>query len=249
MTEPHFDHLAGPSRYGALKAENSRLLLEDVHRRAVVYRAMPEVIGLHTTEICNLRCIQCPRSIRQGRYVLPREDLRRLCDELFPTARKAILTAAAGEPMLADFELVLDRALAYEVRLDLITNGTMLTEAAYARAAPVLDHVNVSLDALDDHLYRRIRGGSLERVRSNLDAIAARRRQSQDDVLLTVSAVMLRSNLAHLPEFVRAAARFGVDGVIFQRLQHQALARRRSDHRPRARRHRSRDRPRLRRGT
>ncbi len=211
------------------KAANSRLLREDLERRSVVYRAMPEIVGLHTSEICNLRCIQCPRHERQGRHSMSRNALERVCTTLFPSARKAILSAAAGEPLLAEFDLVLEQALRHEVLLDVITNGTLLTAELYSRAAPVLDHLNVSLDALDPELYRRIRGGNLERVTGHLEAIRDQRRSRPDDVLLTISAVVLRENLAHLPDFVRAAARLDVDGVVLQRLQHQIKDSRRRD--------------------
>lgn len=215
--------------FAEVKEANARLLLEDVLRRATVFRAAPDVVGLHTTEICNLKCVQCPRSVSPGKLVLPRDALARVCDALFPTARKVILTAAAGEPLLRDFDLVLERALEYGVRIDVITNGTVLTEALYAAAAPAFDHVNVSLDALDPDLYGALRRGSLERVTGHLAAIRDRRAREADGVLLTVSAVVMRSNLAHLADFVRAAGRLGVDGVLFQRLLHQVKASRDED--------------------
>lgn len=215
--------------YAAEKERNARLLLEDVERRATVFRAAPDVIGLHTTEVCNLKCVQCPRSVSPGTEVLPRAELARVCETLFPTARKAILTAAAGEPLLRDFDLVLERALECGVRLDVITNGTVLTESLYAAASPALDHLNVSLDSLDPEGYRRIRGAPLSRVTDHLEAIRDRRAADPDDVLLTVSAVVMRSNLDHLADFVRAAGALGVDGVLFQRLLHQVKASRDED--------------------
>ncbi|MBI4879631.1 MAG: radical SAM protein [Planctomycetes bacterium] len=204
-----------------IKERNSRLLREDIAHRSVVYRAMPEVIGLHTTEICNLRCIQCPRGVKQGRRQLPREHLRRIAADLFPAARKAVVTAAAGEPLLGDFDLVLEQALRHKVKLDVITNGTLLSADLYRQAQPALDHLNVSLDAHEPDLYRRIRGGDLERVLGPLRAIRDIRAARPDDVLITISALVLRSNLTALPDFVRWAASLDVDGVILQRLQHQ----------------------------
>lgn len=203
------------------KRENSRLLREDLARAREELRGLPEVIALHTTEKCNLRCVMCARSLEQGTRQLPRESLARVCDELFPTALKAALSAAAGEPLLADFDLVLEKALAWGVRLDLVTNGTELTLDRYRSAREAFDHVNVSVDAWERDVYERIRvGARFERVEAQLEEIAEERRRRPDDVLLSLSAVVMRSTLPHLASVVRFAGRLGLDGVILQRLHH-----------------------------
>ncbi|TAJ21207.1 MAG: radical SAM protein [Planctomycetota bacterium] len=207
------------------KQHNSRVLREDVLEQRSCFRALPEVIALHTTERCNLRCGMCVRSLGQGTRQLPTADLVRLCDDLFPTARKVALSAAAGEPLLADFEPVLDRALAHGVRVDVVTNGLALTPELYAAAAPVFDHVNVSIDSADPRTYELIRvDGSFERLDRNLTSIGEHRRARPDGVLLTLSAVVMRTNLERLDELVDYARRIGADGLILQRLRHSGLA-------------------------
>lgn len=216
--------------YQAEKETNSRLLREDLSLRSTELRGLPEVIGVHTTERCNLRCIMCPRSLGQGKLQLPRETLAKVLNELFPTAQKAALSAAAGEPLLADFDLVLGAATEYGVLLDIVTNGTVLTPDAYREAAPIFDHVNVSIDSHVPDIYARIRaGGTFAQVDDNLRGIAELRRSEPDDVLLSLSAVVMRSNLASLPDFVRYAASVGADGVILQHLRHEVKATRDED--------------------
>ncbi len=205
----------------ARKEENSRLLREDVAERRTVFRGRPEVIALYTTEKCNLRCTMCARALGQGELQMPRALLGEICDQLFPPAKKVACSAAAGEPLLADFDLILDKALEHGVRVDVVTNGTELTAELYRRAAPVFDHVNVSVDTSVPEVYERIRaGGSFARLEANLRAVADERRRHPDGVLLSLSAVVLRSNLPHLPELVRFAGDVGVDGVILQDLHH-----------------------------
>jgi MoaA/NifB/PqqE/SkfB family radical SAM enzyme len=214
----------------ARKEANSRLLREDVARRATIFRGMPELIALHTTEICNLRCVMCPRSLGQGKLQLSRERLAAACDALFPTAKKVALSAAAGEPLLADFDLVLAKALEHEVKVDVVTNGTELTPERYLAAASVLDHVNVSVDSHLKDVYERIRvGGRFDRLERNLRGIADQRRSRPDGVLLSISAVVMRSTLSHLPGLVRFARELGVDGLILQRLSHSVPAARDED--------------------
>ena len=214
-----------------LKDANSALLREDIAQRREVFRALPEILSFNHTEICNLRCIMCPRYLGQGKQRLSRRTVDHVATELFPTAKKAILTAAAGEPLSADFDLLLKRALQFGVRLDVVTNGTMLRPELFRRARPVLDHLNVSVDCHIPEIYEKIRLGSrFDVVADHLRAIRDIRAAEADDVLLSVSAVVLRTNLPHLPDFVRWVKReTGADGVVFQRLRHEVKSTRDED--------------------
>ncbi len=197
------------------KEENSLRLREDVERRATVMRGLPEIIAFHTTEKCNLRCVMCPRSMGQGKRQLPRDRLAAICDDFFPTARKVTLSAAAGEPLLADFDLVVEKALAHETRVDLVTNGLQLDAALYREVRPVFDHVGVSIDCHVSEVYESIRiGASFANLDQNLQAISEERRRNPDDVLWSLSAVVMRTTLPHLHGLVRYAHDLGVDGLI-----------------------------------
>lgn len=210
-----------PSELSALKRRNSDMLREDVAAGRTELRGLPETIAFHTTERCNLRCTMCERSTHQGELQLARERLGAICDDLFPTARKVALSGAKGEPLLADFDLVSEKALEHDVRIDLITNGTELTADLYASCARVFDHVNISIESADPATYERIRvGAKFSRLRSNLQAIADHRRKHPDDVLLSLSAVVMRSTLPHLETVIRLAAEMNVAGVILQPLSH-----------------------------
>ena len=204
-----------------LKRKNSELLREDVAAKRSLYRGLPEVVSLYTTDICNLKCIMCPRAESQGSEKMPIEALERVAETLFPTAWKVLVTAGAGEPLLAHFDLIREKVLEHQVRLDLITNATLTTADWYRKTRPALDHLNLSLDCHVPEVYESIRPGlGFERVDRNLRTIAKIRREEPDDVLMSISSVVMRRNLPHLPDFVRYAAEVGVDGVILQRLQH-----------------------------
>lgn len=205
----------------AQKLENSRLLREDIARRSVRFRALPEVVTLNHSDLCNLRCVMCPRNLAQGTHRLSRRVLSYIADELFPTARKLVLTTSGGDPLAADYDFLLDRALTYGVHMDAVTNGVLLTPEVYRRSRGALDHLNVSLDSHVPEVYERIRlGARFDQVIGNLRAIQAERASHPDDVLYSTSAVVMRSNLPHLAEFVRFAASLGFEAVVFQRLLH-----------------------------
>jgi len=163
----------------------------------------------------------CERSIHQGELQLSRDRMAVVCDDLFPTAHKVALSGAKGEPLLADFDLVSQKAREHGVRIDLITNGTELDAALYGSVAEMFDHVNISVDSADPATYERIRRGAhFERLRANLLGIAEHRRRYPDDVLLSLSAVVMRSTLPHLEQLIKFAAETGVAGVILQPLSH-----------------------------
>src|SRR5262245_29718862 len=211
-------------RFTALKRENRRLLREDLARRATVYRGLPEVVTLNHTDLCNLRCVMCPRSRGQGRHRLDRAVLEHVAQSLFPTATKVVLTTSGGEPLAADFDLLMERALAFEAKIDVVTNGLLLTLPLYRRARGALDHLNVSVDCHVPEVYEAIRAGSRwSALEANLQAVRDERRPHPDEVLYTLSAVVLRENLPHLPDFVRFAAGMGAEAVVLQRLQQSIL--------------------------
>lgn len=211
----------GSAELEALKARNRALLIEDLDACRPRFRALPEIISLYTTDICNLRCQMCPRSARQGTHVLDRGVLRSVMEDLFPAARKTILTAAAGEPMLADFDLVLECALRYGTYVDMITNGTYLSGEIYRESRWAFDHLNVSVDAATAETYERVRtGGSFDRILGNLEEIREVRGKEPDDVLISLSFLATNENLEELPAFVRMASDLEVQGVLVQRLQH-----------------------------
>ena len=70
------------SAVASLKDANSRLLREDIAQGRVEFRALPEVVTLNHTDLCNLRCIMCPRNLAQGTHRLSRRVLGYLAEEL-----------------------------------------------------------------------------------------------------------------------------------------------------------------------
>lgn len=202
-----------------LKNENSRLLREEIAQGACTLRGLPEIINVNHSNLCNLNCGICPRSQNEKGMRLSQESLMRITDALFPTARKAVLTMA-GEPLLADFEFLLDEALRHDVKLDVMTNGVLLTPELYRSARRALDHLNVSLDSHLPELYERLRkGASFDHVDANLQALRKVRHDEPDEVLYSISAVVMNSTIDHLPGLIRHAATLGADAVILQRLR------------------------------
>jgi GTP 3',8-cyclase len=141
-------------------------------------------LRISVTDRCNFRCRYCmPREVfGPGFAFLPRaeilsyEEIRRVAGVAHGLgARKFRLTG--GEPLLRrDLpELVAMLAELPEVEVALTTNGALLAERAEALAAAGLTRVTVSLDSLDDEVFRRMNDVDVPvaRVLAGIEAAAA----------------------------------------------------------------------------
>jgi cyclic pyranopterin phosphate synthase len=142
-------------------------------------------LRISVTDRCNFRCRYCmPREVFGAGYrFLPRaeiltyEEIARLAAVLSGLgARKLRLTG--GEPLLRRDLPELVRLLDAVAGIDEIamtTNGSRLAEAAAGLAAAGLDRVTVSLDSLDDAVFRAMNDVDfpVARVLAGVDAALA----------------------------------------------------------------------------
>ncbi|MFQ5844479.1 MAG: GTP 3',8-cyclase MoaA [Planctomycetota bacterium] len=141
-------------------------------------------LRISVTDRCNFRCPYCmPAEVFGDRYrflpkreILTFEEIERLV-HLFVRlgVRKVRLTG--GEPLLRQELPELVRRLASVdgvADLGLTTNASILADHAEALARAGLHRVTVSLDSLDEEVFRRMndRDFPLERVRAGIEAAA-----------------------------------------------------------------------------
>lgn len=126
-------------------------------------------LRISVTDRCNFRCGYCmPRAVYRGHRFLPHPELLSF-EEIARTARLFVslgvrkLRLTGGEPLLRkDLERLV--AQLAELRtpdgeapeLTLTTNGSMLAAKAQTLKDAGLRRVTVSLDALDDGIFRRM---------------------------------------------------------------------------------------------
>jgi len=133
---------------------------------------------------CNFRCPYCmPESEFHADYEFLKRRERLTHDEILAVARVATglgvskLRLTGGEPLLERGIAGLVERLAALPGVDdlaLTTNAMLLAPAAADLAAAGLHRVTVSLDSLDEDVFRRMSGGrgDLERVLAGIDAAA-----------------------------------------------------------------------------
>ena len=146
-------------------------------------------LRISVTDRCNFRCGYCmPRAVFDARYrYLTHADLLRF-EEITRLARLFVrlgvrkIRLTGGEPLLRKgIETLVEQLAALRtpdgapLDLTLTTNGSLLARKARALKEAGLRRVTVSLDALDDALFRRINDAdfSVAAVLEGIDAARA----------------------------------------------------------------------------
>jgi cyclic pyranopterin phosphate synthase len=143
-------------------------------------------LRISVTDRCNFRCVYCmPRAVFDKDYpflphsaLLTLEEIERLA-RLFVAQGVTKIRLTGGEPLLRkNIEFLIERLAALKtpdgepLDLTLTTNGSLLARKARALKDAGLSRVTVSLDALDDALFRRMNDADFA-VADVLDGIAA----------------------------------------------------------------------------
>ena len=166
-----------------------------------------DYLRISVTDRCNERCLYCMPEGYKG--------WAKRADHLSAAQLVAVARAASrlgftkfrltgGEPLLRDDLLEIARGIgAFENlhSLGLSTNGTRLAPLAPELAAAGVRSANISLDALDPAIYRRITGGDVAQVLAGINAALAA------DLFVKLNTVLIRGvNDQALPGLVRYAA-------------------------------------------
>ncbi len=155
-----------------------RLLLRTSRDRA----PLPEIIQIEATNLCNARCVFCPRDrMERKQGVMDMALFRRIVDQ----------SAALGIPNLRLHnygESLIDRDIVEKIRyakskgvadVGMISNGSLLAEPlARAIVDAGLDAVNISIDAAGKEAFERTRVGlKYDRVVENVESLVRIRRE------------------------------------------------------------------------
>ena len=119
-------------------------------------------LRISVTDRCNFRCSYCmPQEIFNRDYeflareqLLTFEEIARVAGVLVANGVEKI-RLTGGEPLMrSQLERLVEMLASLEVDLTLTTNGSLLARRAERLAAAGLDRVTVSLDSLDDGVFR-----------------------------------------------------------------------------------------------
>ncbi len=141
-------------------------------------------LRISVTDRCNFRCVYCmPKTVFGRDYpFLPRADLLSF-EEIARIARRFAargvqkIRLTGGEPLLRHgLEALIEKLAAIDgVELALTTNGSLLEKKAALLARAGLRRVTVSLDALDEAVFKRMNDADypVSKVLAGIEAAAA----------------------------------------------------------------------------
>jgi len=207
-----------------IKKKNEKLALESWISGKLINEAMPVRFTLNLNHKCNLKCKMCQfhRNLEESDFYLkekedfPKDLFKKFADEVFPTLIEAE-TTTVGEPFLYKyFKEVINKALEYNVRLYVTTNGTLFFEKIINDLISVLSTLVISIDAVDSNLYEKIRkGASFQVIKKNIskyiEIIASLNHEKKPEI--TFQMTLMHLNIAELPKMIKFAKEMGANNV------------------------------------
>ena len=186
----------------------------------------PSKLFVEVTTLCNLQCGMCVKQNGMGGIPegsMSPETFERLAP-VFPYLDTLVLNGI-GEPLLhPQLETFIARArslLPEGASIGFQTNGMALTDQRAASLVDAgLDRICLSLDTVTDDSFRSIRsGGEMQGIVAAFASLnKARARRAGRDLTIGIEFVLMRNNLADLPDAIRWAGRSGAGFAIVTQL-------------------------------
>lgn len=157
-----------------------RLLLATGRDRAPL---MPEIVQIESTNMCNAKCVFCPRDdMHRKQGIMSVELFRKIVDECVDLGITHVRMHNYGEAFM-------DRNLVEKVRyakekgireVGMISNGSLITETvAQGMIDAGLDAINISVDAAGKDVFESTRLGlNYDKVIANIERIVRLREAS-----------------------------------------------------------------------
>ena len=152
----------------------SRLVLADA-----IPLATPLVVYIEPSGYCNLKCVFCPCGIEESslkKDIMPIALFKKLMDDLreFPDKVKLLRFCGNGDPLINKGILEMlryARERNISARIELITNGLLLTEELIDGLSRYLDRLVCSVEGLSSEDYRQMCGTDMN-FQSFLDKLS-----------------------------------------------------------------------------
>lgn len=188
--------------------------------------SLPKFLQIEPVGQCNLRCRMCPILFRKDGppYGPPAfmelDAFRSLVDQF--EGLEELHLQGLGEPMMHPgfFEMV-RYAAGKGIRVTTNTNLTLLNDRRAGECVSSgLFRIHVSIDGATAETYERIRvRSSFDKILRNMKLLIRKKEEAGSRLPeIHVVMVLMRQNLAELPDMVRLAANYGAGELFVQHL-------------------------------
>ncbi|MGI5970880.1 MAG: GTP 3',8-cyclase MoaA [Oscillospiraceae bacterium] len=171
-----------------------------------------DYLRVSVTDRCDLRCVYCMpeegvKALDHG-SLLSYEEIMRLA-RIFASLGIKKIRLTGGEPLVRKdiHRLVAELKSINGIKtVVMTTNGTLLEENLPELICAGLDGVNISIDAIDEDVFRRItRRSGVDRVRRSIEAAVA-----SPGLRVKLNCVPTELNITQLVPLARFAGELGV---------------------------------------
>lgn len=197
----------------AVEIQNAMKVAEDIFAGRTVWTGRPFHVEISTNNACNLSCVMCERP---DLSYISGQKLDEVAEGFLPAA-SVITPSATSEPAMGDFDRILDYCERFDLRLNLITNGNLITDRHIDRLRGRIFKVDFSIDSHIPSVYEDIRrGGRYDRMLAGLRRLVALSRE--EGFVMTLVVVLMKQNLSTLDGTVTFARDEGIHRLRVQKM-------------------------------
>jgi len=188
---------------------NYLAIIHDLASKSEEWISRPAWIEFATNNCCNLKCVMCTHADGEPLRKMNKQDATSVLDQVLPNA--SVLTPSAGsEPLLGNFNLIMEQCRKYDVHLNMITNATLLDGKKFREIAERIQKIFISFDSHIPEIYEKIRTpAKFDDVVHNIRDIFAVAADLKIPVGIVV--VLMADNAPDIPDFVDFIADLGGD--------------------------------------
>jgi radical SAM protein with 4Fe4S-binding SPASM domain len=186
---------------------------------------MPPLISIEPTNLCNLRCPECPSgtgALTRNKGLMSFETFKSITDEVYPYSFYFQLFFQ-GEPFLnKDIFRMIAYARKQRIYTSVSTNAQLLTDELIN---DILDNppdkLIFSIDGIDENSYQSYRiGGSFYRANEALRSLSGKKKELKKRLpVLEFQLIVMKQNENLLKDVIKYAKKSGADKVIFKTMQ------------------------------
>jgi radical SAM protein with 4Fe4S-binding SPASM domain len=203
-----------PTR-GDLRDRNNWILEREIANGLTTMRGIPNVLFLELTRRCNLACGMCRGGMMKDHGLdMSEAVLRRIEEELPPTARFVDLRGWGESLVRRDFLSIVERFAQPGVQLRVLSNGSIRKDEIWKSLMRHHAWVGISVDATENALLKELRGAKIEPIEQSLRSLVHWRDvygNDPENVFLTVT--VSSKNLDNLEDMMRWAHQLGIKRV------------------------------------
>ena len=187
------------------KLKNILLNEYELAQNKIHLKSYPRILNLVLTTRCNLKCIMCKKIEHDGKYDLSDKGIEDLV-AIMPYLEK--LTLRGGEVFLhKKIVYILEQAKKYQVDVEIVTNGLLLTEKMINLLLEVLTEITFSIDSVNKETYEKIRvGAKFDRLLKNIELFNNLNKKRNCKVFTRINMVVMRSNYKEIENVIRFAS-------------------------------------------